>query len=111
MANLSLGKITATAGAPVRITTNQTSASASLPVHSYLIEALSTNTGKVYIGNSTLNRTTLAGVYAILPPATTSVYPSFSSAVSYAPSIFNAADIWIDVDTSTEGVLASVVQT
>lgn len=109
MANKSLGKVTATAGTPVRLTNNQTDPAAAYSCHSYFVEALSTNTGAVYIGNSTLNKTTLAGVYAILPPPSTNIYPSFSSAVGYSPAHFNAAEVWIDVATSTEGVLVSVV--
>lgn len=107
MAQHSLGKVTATAGTPVRLTTNESDPTARYGAHSYLVEALSTNTGAVYIGSASLNRTTLAGVYAILPPPTTNSYPNFSATVTYAAAAFNLAEIYIDVDVSNEGALVS----
>lgn len=109
--NISLGKVTvANAGVPVRLTNNQGDPTVLFRAHSYLVEVLSTNTGKVYIGAQNLDRTTLVGVYAILAPPTTNIYPTFSSTISYAPNPLNVASVWIDVDVNGEGVIASVIQ-
>lgn len=108
---LSLGKVTiASAGTPERVTKNQTAPTAQLLSHSYLVEALGTNNGKIYIGSSTMDRSTLAGVYAILPPPTTNVFPSFSATVAFLPLNFDMSQIYMDADTSDEGALVSCVQ-
>ena len=110
MAQFSLGKIVVNpAGTPIRLTANQSAPGANYPAHSYLVEALSGNTGKIYIGTSTLDKTTLAGVYAILPPPTANIFPSFSATVSYSPNHFNLAEIYVDVDNAGEGVVASAI--
>ncbi len=108
MAQHSLGKVTTTTG-PVRVTINQADPTLRYGAHSYLVEAVSTNTGAVYIGNSAMNKTTLSGVYAILPPPTTNSFSNFSATVTYAPAAFNMAEIYIDVDVSGEGALVSVI--
>ena len=106
----SLGKVTATAGTPVRLTMNESTPTTRYPAHSFLVEALSTNTGDVYVGTSTMNRTTLAGVYAIIPPPTANLYLSFTATVSYAPAAFNLNEVYLDVETTGEGALVSCVR-
>lgn len=104
MPNMSLGKITvSSAGTPVQATGTST------PVHSYLVQALSTNTGKIYIGNSTMSKTTLVGVFAVLAPPSTNLIPSFASAVSTIAARFDLSQVWVDADNSGEGVLISGV--
>lgn len=111
MALQSLGKVTITsAGTPKRCTDNQSDKTARVPAHSFLIEAITGNGGSVYIGSSTMNTTTLDGVYAILPPPTANIFPSFTSVVTYAPAAFNMADIWLDVSNSGDSVLVSIVR-
>jgi hypothetical protein len=109
--NFSLGKVTvANAGVPVRLTNNQADPAVLYRAHSYLVEVLSSNTGKVYIGAANLDKSTLVGVYAILAPPTTNIYPTFSSTISNLPNPFNIAAVWIDVDVNGEGALVSVIQ-
>lgn len=110
MALHGLGKITATPGTPVRLTSNQSTPAARYPVHSFLCEAVSSNTGNVYIGGPSLNRATLADVFCVLPIPTTNLLPSFSATVSYAAAAFNLADIYLDTDVAGEGVLVSAVR-
>lgn len=105
MANISLGKVTvASAGTPQQVISTQTQA------HSYLVQALSTNTGKVYIGSKTMVKSTLVGVFAVLAAPTTNLLPSFASAVSYSSSHFDLQNVYLDVDNSGEGALVSIVQ-
>lgn len=108
---ITLGKVTSTTpGTPVRITKDQAIPGARIPAHSMMFQALSTNGGKIYIGHSNMNKTTLAGVIAVLPTPTSSILPVFSMSIAYSPLGFNAADYWIDVDTSGDGVLVSALQ-
>lgn len=110
MAQFSLGKITVNpSGTPIRLTANASTPAANYPAHSYLVECLAANTGKVYIGTATMDKTSLTGVYAILPPPTANVFPSFSVTVSYSPNHFNLAEVYIDVDNAGEGVVASAI--
>lgn len=111
MAIVSLGKVAITAaGTPEPATKNQPTPTKRFIVHSFVVEALPSNTGKVYIGINALNKSTLAGVYAILPIPTTSIIPSFSATLGHAYDAFDMSLIGIDVEVSGEGVLISVVR-
>lgn len=111
MAERSLGKITTNAGVSARFTANESTPAANLGAHSYLIQALSSNTGKVYIGTSNpVDRTNLTNVIAVLPPPTANIFPSFSATITYAPAGFNLAERYIDVDQNGEGVLISYIE-
>src|SRR5262245_54553520 len=110
MALHSLGSVViATPGTPARVTNNQSVPTHRLPAHSFLIEALSTNVGKVYIGTSNMNKTTLLGVCAILAIPTTNILPSFSATVAFSASAFNLADYFIDTDNTNDGALISYI--
>lgn len=112
MAFYSIGKVTVTtAGTKVRLTANETTPGANLGAQTILIQALSGNTGKVYIGLSTLNKSTGAGVLGVLNvPPTTGDLPLLTLTAPMAPALFNAADLYLDVDTNGEGVMASLIQ-
>ena len=105
----SLGKLLPTAGTPKRATENLTTPDRTEKVHGVLIQALPSNTGKVYIGKQTLNKTTFADVYAILPAASAGALPSFSAAITCSPNGVNVNDFWIDVETGGDGVLVTVL--
>ena len=115
MAMRSLGKVTTNAGTPVRLTANEADTTARYVVHSFLVEVLQGNTTKIYVGASNLNRTTLAGVYAVIPVPTltagvATILPSFSATVTYASGAFNLAEVWMDVDSNGEGALVSAIK-
>lgn len=78
-------------------------------VHAFMIEALSSNIGKVYVGTSDLNKGTLAGVLVVLPVPTANFLPTFSVSVTSAANALSLSDLWIDADNAGEGVLISVV--
>lgn len=73
-----LGKLANTPGTPIRITANlanstdgakaagNTNSGDDLWCNKIEIKALSGNTGKIYIGKSTMNTTTMAGVVRVL---------------------------------------------
>ena len=105
----SLGKVVVTtAGTPVQMTQNSTNQT-KVRCHSFMVEALSANSGKIYIGAKGMSKTTLAGVYAILPVPTANILPSFSATLTLVPDAFIPSTIYIDADVSGEGVLASIV--
>jgi len=103
--------IVSTPGVPVPVTALQTDAINRLNVHAVLIQALSSNTGKVYIGTRDINRSTLAGVYAVLAVPTPSVIPTFSAALTLAPAGIQVQDMYLDVDLGGEGALVTVLIT
>lgn len=110
MANKSLGKVVP-GGTPVRATANQADPTAAVWAHSYIVEQVPGNTAKGYVGASSgMSRATLSGVLAILPPPTANIYPSFSSTVSIQQNAFNMAEVYLDSDSATEGMLVSFIE-
>jgi len=110
MAQKSLGKVTVTTpGTPVRLTLNQSDPTARYAVHAYMVQALSSNTGKIYIGSASMNKTTLAGVYAYLPVPTASLAPAFSASVALAAANFMMNEIYLDADVGSEGAIVSAI--
>lgn len=105
----SLGKIVPTPGTPVRATTNLTPPGDRLNVHGVLIQALPSNSGRVYIGKQTLNRAAFSDLYALLPVPAGAALPAFSAALTLAPNAINVADIWIDTDTAGDGVIVTAL--
>lgn len=71
---VSLGKLAPTSGTAIRITTNvngaygNTQTAEDLYCNSLEIKAALANTGQVFIGSSTMNKTTLVGVIKVLDP-------------------------------------------
>ncbi len=98
----SLGKVTVTSGGtPVQITATKTACQA------ISIQALSTNTGKIYVGLSNINKTTSVGVLGVLAVPTANLIPSFNA---YQPQVagLNADAFWIDADVNGEGVIVAI---
>jgi hypothetical protein len=110
MALGTLGKMSATPGTPRRITANQAQPNANLSCASIMIQTLSSSTGKIYVGTSALDTSTMNGVGAVLPPPTANSIPSFSMGNPTAQAAFNAADVWFDGDSTSDGIIASIVR-
>lgn len=60
------------------------------------------NTGNVYVGSKTMNKVTLAGVIAIVPPG-----GSFTLQHDVGMNKYHVGDFWVDVDTNGEGCYAT----
>lgn len=97
------------AGTPVRLTSTQTNPAESFPCHGVYIQALPTNLGKVYVGTSAMNKATLAEVIAIIAIPSAGNLPAFTAALTLAPNAINLSDLYLDVDTGSEGALVSVL--
>jgi len=82
-----------------------------LKVYAALFQALPANTGKIYIGKSTLNKTTLAGVAAVLSIPTANLIPSFGMSLTIAPAGVDLTDLYLDADIANEGVLLTTLVT
>lgn len=108
----SRGKITvAVSGTPARLTANETTPSARLSVHGFMVQALPGNTGKIYVmdrSNGVI--ATLVGVVGIIAAPATGSIPVFSVGFSGMPNPLNLADYYFDVETNTEGVLVSTLE-
>jgi hypothetical protein len=105
MAWKSQGKVTVTtAGTPVQVTTTRTVA------QSVMVQALAANTGLIYVGLSTLNKSTGVGVLGIIPIPTTNIIGSVSASIPLAPAGINLADLWIDSTVNGEGVIISYTE-
>lgn len=87
------------------------------PLHGIMFQALPANTGLVYIGDrAAMNKTTLAGVLAILAvPVTDSgevrVLPTFSVALTWSPNALQLPVFYVDADDGDDGCLVSVLVT
>jgi hypothetical protein len=100
----SFGKITvAAAGTPARCTANEANPATVVKVQSVTVFALAGNTGtNIYLGSSTMNKSTLVGVYAIIPKGT------FVSAILQQGNDPIAVDkLYLDADTSGDAALVS----
>jgi len=77
-----------------------------------MVQALTTNTGLVYVGDATMNVGTGVGVFATLgAPSSATVTPSSYSATQVnAADAFNLVDVFIDVSVNGEGAIVSIMR-
>lgn len=100
-----LGKVTvAAAGTPVRLTNNFVSDPDHMNalVSKLNVQALTDNTGPVYLGYAGMNRTTLAGVLAIIPQGSTWTFGEFNALNTIKPH-----DLYLDADNNGDAALVS----
>lgn len=76
-------------------------------VHAAIVEALETNTGKVYVCLQGANKTSRAGVLLTLPIPTPNLIPAFSVSITAAANAVPLTDLYIDADVAGEGVTIS----
>jgi len=79
--------------------------------HAILLQALYTNTGRIYIGAQAMNKTTLAACAAVLAVPSAGSIPSFGVANTVAPAAVDLSALWIDADVASEGVLCTLLVT
>jgi hypothetical protein len=100
-----LGKVAvAAAGTPVRLTANFPSDSEfeQMVVSKLNIQALTDNTGPLYLGYADMNRTTLAGVLAIIPQGSTWAFGEYNALNTIKPH-----DLYLDADNNGDAGLVS----
>ena len=105
MGAISIGKVTVTtAGTPVQVTATSTRCQA------ISLQALSTNTGKIYVGNAqAMSKSTLANVLGVVAVPTANTIPSASISQQGTAGL-DASSFWLDSDNSGEGVLVGLIQ-
>lgn len=109
----SFGKVTvSSAGTPVQASVNGAGVGTFTECNAVLIEAWPTNIGAIYIGNSsTMNKTTGAGIVAILAAPSSTFIPSFSATIAYASGGIDVDNFWIDAASNGDAVVVSSVAT
>lgn len=112
MAIRSLGLVTVpTAGTPVRLTANESVPTAHVGAHSISVQAWHPNTTRVYIGDrESMVRATGVGVLMVLAIPTANALSQFTATIVNSPAGFDAAQLWLDVDTNDEGALVSILE-
>ena len=112
MPNISYGSVVSTTpGTPIPISTldptlpaNQ----ATLFLHAILIQPLTTNVGRVYIGKKGFTKNGTGQVAWLAAPSLNSA-PAFSETISFTGNAIEATEFYIDVDNPGDGVVASGV--
>lgn len=111
-----VGKITVTtAGTPIQLSA-QTLVQTALgsphlkTVQAVLLQAIPSNTGLVYIGNSGLTKATYVGCgYVLGIPVAGTTAPAWGTAQNAQAAGVDLSEIYLDVGTSGEGVLCSIL--
>jgi len=105
-----VAKITvAVPGTPIRLTSTQANPAEKFSCHGVLVQAMPFNTGRVYIGRATMNKTLLTEMFAVLAIPTDHTIPSFTAALTLSPNAVNLSDLYLDADIALEGALVSVL--
>lgn len=114
-----LGKVTIpAAGTPVKLLDRLSTAQKAKiqayntegPIHGVLLQAWKGNVGGIYIGDSpSMSKSDGTDVAAYLIAPSTNQPASFSMALTRGPNPLALGDIYLDADTSTDGVLVSVL--
>lgn len=103
--------IVTTAGTPVPLTANQTTPALHYGAYSFMVEAISTNVGKIYLGASTMVKATGVDVFAVLAIPTANMLASFTATVTaYAPTPFFMENLYLDSDVNGEGALVTALR-
>ena len=99
----SLGVITnVAAGTIIRATSSQSDPTVRVAAHSVKFQQHVTNTGRIYIGPSTLVVSTETDILAVIPANAPGILPEYEFILHDVPIGFNAADFYIDVEVSGE---------
>lgn len=116
-----VGKLAVTAaGTPQRVTDFQAYrdalaavklSSSFLTVQAVLFQAWKFNTGQVYLGASTMNKTTGVGMAAVLAAPSSSSIASFGASNHLAPAGIDLSALYVDVDTNGEGPIMTLLYT
>lgn len=110
---ISLGKVAVTtAGTPVRVTSGQADPTKKVSAHTVFLQALSGNTGRIFVGkSSSMNKSTYVDVVGMIPAPSastaTGTLPYFEATIVPSPNGFNLADFWLDAEVSTDAVLVA----
>lgn len=110
----SLGKVTvATAGTLVRLTVNISASLTRVGAQAIVVQPVPGNTGVVYIGLAGMDKTTGAGVLAIVPApasATQGPFPQVKIELPQVPAGLNAAELYVDASANAQAIFGYYTQ-
>jgi hypothetical protein len=95
----------------VRVTVNTGDPAQNRVCHGLMVEQWPGNSGIIYVGTETMDRTTGAGVYAMLAIPTDNFLPTFSVANTIVLGGLIPNQIWLDADVGGEGALVTILVT
>lgn len=102
----SAGAVTvAVAGTPEVATKNLPNPTKPLNCNVLFIQALNGNSGKAYIGAQGMSKSTMEGVYLVVPVPAAGNLPLLKLDIPGVAGPINLAQVYVDVDTSGQGVL------
>jgi hypothetical protein len=94
---------------PISVVASLPALTRTLKVYAALFQALPANTGNIYVGLSTLNRSTLADVAAILAIPTVNLLPSFGISLTLSPAGVDLSSLYLDSDVLGDGALVTLL--
>ena len=110
MAEYSLGVITTGGGGPVRATANEVDPTKAVWANSYRVQHYqSTNTGRGWVGDASMDISTGASVFGFLPEIGAAQLYS-SPAPQDRQNPYNMRDIYIDADNGSDEFLVTYLQ-
>lgn len=80
-------------------------------VQAVLFQAWKGNTGLVYIGKAGLDRTTGAGVGAVLPTPTANAIGAFGASNHLSPAGVDLTTFYLDADVANDGAVLTLLIT
>ena len=89
------------AGTPVRVSATD------LYVHAVTFNQINGQTGRIVVGNSAMNKTTLSGVFKELPIPTTNAIPAFPVSQVASQNAINLSQFYVDADVTGEKCLVT----
>ena len=109
MASVSLGRVTvASPGSPVRATANQADPAKPVLAHSIHIQPVCNNAGHLFIGYSTMDKSTYAGVIEVVPLPSINIHQKFVRSSDCSINGLNAADLYVDSDVTGSAAIVSI---
>ena len=109
---IALGKVAVTTpGTPVNVLTTLNRQDVPSAVKAVIVQAVGANTGAIYIGSSAqgFSKSTLAGVYQVLPTPTANSLPSFSANHDMAGTGIQINDLMLDADIAGNGAIVTIL--
>lgn len=108
MAEQSLGVVYPSGHGPVRATSNRLDPTAAVWAHSYVVQHAPGNAGKGWVGGSDLNGLSGEGTFGYLPAPGDVPWPRYESQKCEGrQNPINMADVYLDTETATDGLLVT----
>src|SRR5690348_354258 len=112
MAEKSLGVVFPAANGPAPATDNQLNPAATVWANGYRVQHWPGNTGRIAVGDSTLDFATGTGVFGYIPPPGDASWPMYQS--QQMPTRqqfpFDMSAVFVDTENANDGVLITYLE-